>query len=162
MMLEADFDQVMNQVGKWHTIGVSFLDTDKDYKRVFLAALGTEGTEDGSTKFILGGFSKMRSVVGVTMNDETMGKVVPIEEPRIMNNEYVDPNRRSAQAIQQGQVYDFGQIAAKMASVHPRETDALGGGGGGSPDAVLTIVLICGAVFLAGVGGVLWKYRRAR
>lgn len=138
MMLEADFDQVMNQVGKWHTTGVSFLDTDKDYKRVFLAALGTEGTEDGSTKFILGSFSKMCSVVGVTMNDETMGNVVPIEEPRIMNNEYVDPNRRSAQAIQRGQVYDFRQIAAKMASVHPRETDALGGGGGGSPDAVLT------------------------
>lgn len=152
----------MDQVGKWHTTGVSFLDTDKDDKWVFLAALGTEGTEDGSTKFILGGFSKMRSVVGVTMNDETMGKVVPIEEPRLMNNEYVDPDRRSAQAIQQGQVYDFRQIAAKMASVHPRETDALGGGGDGSPDAVLTIVLICGAVFLAGVGGVLWKYRRAR
>ena len=107
----------MDQVGKWHTTGVSFLDTDKDDKWVFLAALGTE---DGST------------------------------------------NRRSAQAIQQGQVYDFRQIAAKMTSVHPRETDALGGGGGGSPDAVLTIVLICGAVFLAGVGGVLWKYRRAR
>lgn len=155
VLSEEEYEEVMANVGHWHTSTVSFYETAETLESVFQSALAGQ-TQTGSTKLYLGGFDKMRSVVGLVIKGDKVEQVVPLEERLDDPTQSPQRGRSGAQAMQKGQLYDFNEIARYMSTIHPQQNVGAGGTAVNFPNLALTIVLFSSAALLTVLIFVFW------
>lgn len=153
VLTEEQQQEVQDRTGKW---GIDCVEVDRtipSYKKQFQTLLEQNQITQNSTCVFLGGFSSMRSVTGVCLNDQTVEKIFPIEEPRLMGTVNTRARNSNAVQIQQNEGYSFEQVAQTLDTLTPLppNTDGLGATTEQPFDLIAIVLLSVCIVALAGV-----------
>lgn len=140
---------------KWGINSVGFPTRSETDQELFTRLLQENQLPADSHKVIIGGFSKLRSAIGITMNDETVESVVILQQPAL-TGEPKTSFRRSSQIteLEEGKDYDFKALASYMQGVPEPSGTGAGGGGGTGPNFDLLIpgtLLGTLILFIAGI-----------